>query len=179
MNIYLVGYRGTGKSTVAPIVARKLGQDWDWIDMDSSIEHQAERSIAAIFSDEGETGFRDRESRVLADLSTRDRLIVATGGGVVLREENRAVLAQGYVVWLTGSPERLWSRLAADPASRDRRPNLTPSGGVEEVRNVLASREKLYQSVASLTLSTESEIPEAIADSIVANVQRLLMRGGR
>src|SRR5437868_3606467 len=90
MRLILIGYRGTGKSTVARHLGLKLG--WEWIDADVEVELRAGMSIAAMFADEGELFFRDLESRVLNDLLRRERIVLAAGGGVVLRDENRAAL---------------------------------------------------------------------------------------
>src|SRR5947209_12500962 len=81
--IFLIGYRGSGKSTVGPRLAAALG--WDFVDADDLIEARAGRSIAAIFASEGETGFRDRESAMLRELAGRGRHVIATGGGIVGR----------------------------------------------------------------------------------------------
>src|SRR5690349_1810518 len=99
MNLFLIGYRGSGKTTVAAALAERLG--WPWIDADVELERRAGKSIKEIFAAEGETGFRDRESATLAELAHRDGWIVALGGGAVLREQNReAVTGRGPVVWL-------------------------------------------------------------------------------
>src|SRR5436190_19410550 len=99
MNLFLIGYRGSGKTTVAAALAQRLG--WPWIDADVELERRAGRSIKEIFATEGEAGFRDRESATLANLAQRDGWIVALGGGAVLREQNRqAIAGRGKVVWL-------------------------------------------------------------------------------
>ena len=93
MNIHsiaLIGYRGAGKTTVAAELARRLG--WDWIDADVEIERRAGKSIAAIFADSGEPAFRELEAAVVADLSRRDRAVLALGGGAVLRDDNRQAI---------------------------------------------------------------------------------------
>src|SRR5690348_4499917 len=111
MNIVLIGYRGTGKSTVARQLALALG--WDWVDADVEIELRAGKSIAAIFADEGEEHFRDLESEVLADLVTKTNVIIAAGGGVVLRETNRQELRRcGHVICLKASPATIFKRVA-------------------------------------------------------------------
>src|SRR5437879_3867198 len=102
-NIILIGFRGTGKTTVGQLIAARLG--WSFADVDARIETGAGKSIAEIFATEGETSFRDREAAALTELCARSACVVATGGGAVLREANRAVLkANGFVAWLTASP---------------------------------------------------------------------------
>jgi shikimate kinase len=164
--VILIGYRGTGKSTVGRLVASRLG--WDFADADEYLESAAGRSIAEVFASEGEAGFRDRESAVLSQLCGRDRLVIATGGGAVLRPANRTLLrSAGFVAWLTASPAVLWDRLRADPASGRRRPNLTPAGGLDEVRTLLAARTPLYAALADFVCDTETLSPHAAADAIL------------
>ena len=110
--IFLIGSRGSGKTTVAQLLAGRLG--WPWIDADEMLELQAGCSIRQVFAEEGEVGFRDRESAVLAELCQRRRHVIATGGGVVLRPENRARLKRGRVIWLTGDADTLWQRMQRD-----------------------------------------------------------------
>src|SRR4051794_32095094 len=99
--IFIVGYRGTGKTTVARLLAARLG--WNWLDTDEVIESRASKTIREIFAADGETGFRDREAAILEELSQCQRCVIATGGGVVIRPDNRQRLREaGFVVWLTG-----------------------------------------------------------------------------
>lgn len=177
MNVYLVGFRGTGKSTVAPLVARRLGRDWRWVDMDERIERDSGRTIAEIFAQNGEPAFRKAESRLLVELAEEDRLVVATGGGLVLSRGNRALLRDGCAVWLRSRPETLWARLQADSSTSSRRPNLTPAGGIDEVRRLLDERTPLYQEVARRSLWTEDSPPDELADAVVECVRPLLNSG--
>jgi Shikimate kinase len=118
-NIIIVGFMGTGKSTVSRLLSEKLG--WPRLDTDEEIVRIAGKKIPDIFADEGEAGFRDRESRVLEDILAGDRQIVATGGGAVLREENRRrMLAGGWVVALTASRQSLLERVTAAGAAGTR-----------------------------------------------------------
>ena len=173
MNLVLIGYRGTGKSTVARRVALALG--WDWIDADVELELRVGRTIAAIFADEGEPAFRDLEGQVLADLAARERTVIAAGGGVVLRPENRAVLRQlGRVVWLRADADTIAERLAADETTRERRPNLTAAGGHEEIEKLLAAREPLYAECADLIVETAGRTPDEVASEVVARVRPML-----
>src|SRR5258707_496267 len=166
MNIALIGYRGTGKTTVARQLARSLG--WDWIDADVEVELAAGKSIAAIFADDGEPAFRDREAIVLADLIQRDHTILALGGGVVLRPANRTLVRQaGRVVWLTATPETIAERMAADATTSSRRPNLTAAGGLDEIRRLLNERSPLYRQCCDLEIDTEAKAPAEVAAEIL------------
>ena len=170
MNITLIGYRGTGKSTVARLVAERLG--WQWVDGDARVEELAGRTIREIFQTEGQTGFRDRETAVIRELTARDRLVIAAGGGAILRPENRqAIKSSGMAVWLLASPEMIVPRLAADPNTAARRPALTTAGGAEEIRQLLEQRAPLYRLCADLIVETDQCSPEQVADQIVRAVQ--------
>lgn len=164
--LFLIGTRGTGKSTVGRVLAARLG--WAFADADERIEAAAGMSIADIFAAEGEAGFRDREATVLAELAALKQHVVATGGGVILRPANRELLRNsGFVAWLTASPEAAFARLQADPTTAARRPNLTPAGGLEEVRSILAAREPHYRACAHFAIDTGLLSPETVADAIL------------
>ena len=171
MNVFLIGYRGTGKSTVARLLAERLGLDW--VDADEELESRAGKTIAQIFAEGGEPLFRDWEARVVADLAARENLIVALGGGAVLRKENReAIAGRGKTVWLRASVETIQKRIADDTATVARRPNLTASGGLAEIQELLAVREPLYRACADWTVDTEGKTPEEVADMIVVLVRQ-------
>jgi shikimate kinase len=166
--IFLIGYRGTGKTSVARLLAERLG--WEWVDADEVLERTAGRSIREIFAAEGEAGFRDREAAVLEELCGGERLVVATGGGVVLRDANRARLrAGGLVVWLTADAPTIWERLQQDPTTAERRPALTV-GGLAEVEALLRVREPLYAACADLVVDTLGRSPAEVLEAIVALV---------
>jgi shikimate kinase len=165
MNLFLVGYRGSGKSTIAHLVAERL--DWGWLDTDVEIERRAGKTIAEIFADEGEPAFRDRESRVLEDVSQRSKLVLALGGGIVLAEQNRHCLkTRGRTAWLMAKPETLWRRISADSSTAQRRPNLTTGGGLAEVEAILAARTPLYRQCADWVVDTEGRTPAEVAGEI-------------
>lgn len=167
MNLYLIGYRGTGKTTVAAALAEKLQRPW--FDADVEIERRAGKSIREVFTVEGEPAFRDWESAAIADLSSQTEIIISVGGGAVLRPQNReAMKASGYIVWLQALPQTILARMAADPTTAGRRPNLTTLGGLPEIEALLAERTPLYAQCANLTVDTEGKSPEQIADEIVA-----------
>lgn len=169
MNIALIGYRGTGKTAVAQQLALALG--WDWIDADVEIELRAGKSISAIFADDGEAAFRDLETAVLAALIDREQTVLALGGGVILRPENRALLRRaGLVAWLQAEPETIADRMAADPTTASRRPKLTTAGGFEEIRRLLAERTPLYRECSAITIVTDDKTPGEVAAEIVAQL---------
>jgi shikimate kinase len=165
--IILVGYRGAGKTTVGPVLAVKLG--WRFADCDDRVEETAGTTIAEIFRTEGEAGFRDRESAALEELLREEKIVLATGGGAVLREVNRAAMKRaGFVVWLTAPAEVLYHRLSADPTTAARRPALT-AGGLDEVVQLLAVREPLYRAVANFVPDSSDRSPDELADAILAS----------
>lgn len=166
-SIALIGYRGTGKTTVAQALARQLG--FDWIDADVEVELRVGKSIAAIFEASGEVAFRDLEAQVVAELCQRERTVLALGGGAVLRESSRECLAScQQVVWLKASAAVIAARLEGDPTTAGRRPNLTNRGGLHEIEQMLAQREPIYRACATLEVDTEDKDPAEIADEIVA-----------
>jgi shikimate kinase len=167
--LVLIGYRGTGKTTVAQQLA--LALDWEWVDADVEVELRAGKSIAAIFADNGEQVFRDLEAQTLADSLRRERVVLAAGGGIVLREANRRLLAErARVVWLRASVETILARVAADSSTAGRRPNLTTAGGPAEVVQLLAQREPLYRQCAEAVIDTENKSPGEIAAEIVRSL---------
>ncbi len=169
--IFMIGYRGTGKSTVARALAELLG--FDCVDADDLIEERAGKSIAAIFADDGEAAFRDLESQVVRELAARLRTVVALGGGAVLREGNRiAIKAAGPVVWLIASVDSIAKRLAADETTAGRRPNLTAMGGRAEIESLLAQRTPVYRDCATLVVDTEGKTAAQVADEIKAALMR-------
>jgi shikimate kinase len=164
--IALIGARGSGKTTVARLLADILG--WQWVDADDELERRVGRSVRAIFAAEGEAGFREHESAVLRELCSLRRHVIATGGGAVLREHNRNLLrSSARVVWLSADAETLWRRLEGDAAGGERRPALL-GGGQTEVEEVLRAREALYRACAHRVVHTSARTPEAVAADIAA-----------
>ena len=165
MVITLIGYRGTGKSTLAAPLARRLG--WDWLDADVELERRAGRSIKEIFATDGEPEFRRLERELLAELLQRDRIVVAAGGGAILNEATRRDLKTfGPVIWLQASVDAIERRLATDSTTGQRRPNLTSTGGREEIERLLAIREPLYRECATIIVDADSAAPEQLIEDI-------------
>ena len=160
-NIVLVGFMGSGKSTVARVLQQRIG--YELVDMDQIIEDRAGKPISRIFEEDGEDVFRGMESGLLRELAMdgKEDRIISTGGGVVEREENRALLGKiGYVVWLKVTPATVLDR-----TSRSKnRPLLQTEDPEGRVLELMARREPLYGEVADLTLETEGlEVDEVMA----------------
>ncbi len=177
-NLALVGYRGTGKSTVARRLAVRLG--WSSADTDDEVETRAGATIAQLFATQGEAAFRSLESAVLAEWAARPRVVLATGGGVVMAAANRSVLAtMGAVVWLSASPEVLLERLTTDAATATRRPRLTGAEPEQELRRLLAERAAWYAATADFSIDTSQLDPDEVAARILDRWAPGGMGGGR
>jgi shikimate kinase len=169
MLLTLIGYRATGKTTLARLLAGRLG--WTWIDADVEIERRAGKSIARIFAEQGEPVFRDIEAQVIADLCGQDRLVLAAGGGAPLRPESRrAMRNNGKVVWLTARPETILARMSGDVTTAARRPNLTDHDPLEEIVQLLNRREPIYQETAHVVIDTEGKTPDELVSEIVSRL---------
>lgn len=147
-NVYLVGLMGAGKTTIGKALARRLA--YGFVDSDHEIESRTGVSLPTIFEIEGEEGFRKREAQVIADLANLNSHVVATGGGAVLRQENRENLrAGGFVIYLNVPLPTLWERTRHDK----NRPLLQVSDPLQKLRELHAQRDPLYRSIADLIVS--------------------------
>lgn len=164
-NVYLVGMMGAGKTTVGRLLARRL--KLRFIDADQELEHRCGVKVPLIFDIEGETGFRAREAQLLAELTALDGLVLGTGGGAVLSEENRRRLAaRGTVVYLRGTPEDLYERVKHDR----NRPLLATGDPLERLRELHARRDPLYRSVADLVIDTGSQTVLALTKELIGKL---------
>lgn len=168
MNIVLIGYRGSGKTSIGRCLATLLRRPF--IDTNALIVQTAGKSIREIFEAEGEPGFRRREAAAIASVAAADHQVIALGGGAVLNPENIAGLRKhgAKIVWLRAAPETLHARIQSDTATAATRPNLTAAGGLEEVRKLLALRLPLYQSAADMTIDV-GELSVAAAAAQIAD----------
>ncbi len=124
--LFLIGYRGSGKTSAGQRVSAGLG--WQFLDADAVLEAKFGQSIREIFAEEGELGFRAKEAEVLRELSALQDHVIATGGGIILREENRAILrTHGRVVWLKADAFTLWQRIQGDPTTSARGRRCSPA----------------------------------------------------
>ncbi len=163
MNLVLIGYRGTGKSAVGELLARRLGMTL--VNMDEAIVEKAGMRIPEIVEKQGWTHFRDLESEVARDLSGRDGLIIDTGGGVIERDENVATLKRnGVVFWLTAPVDVIVTRIE----DGTERPALTDGKSfTDEVAEVLERRNPLYEAAAHHVVATEAGTPDEIAAAVI------------
>lgn len=153
---------GAGKSTIGRSLAAKIG--FDFLDTDLVIEEKTGADIAWIFDVEGESGFRDRESQILRELAAAKRRVLATGGGIIVREENRDFLKdQEVVVYLKASIAQLIARTSKDK----KRPLLQVENPVEKIKSLVAEREPFYQEVATHTVETDGHSPRATVQNII------------
>jgi shikimate kinase len=164
-NIVLIGYRAVGKSTVGAAVARRLGRPL--IDFDAIVAHEAGESIPDLVRREGWPAFRRLEKAVVQRYASQEGLVLATGGGVVLDAENVSLLkATGKLIWLKATPATVKARLSRDGQETAARPGLTAKGTLDEVDEVLAEREPLYEAAATATLNVDVEPAAAVAQRI-------------
>ena len=159
---------GAGKSTVGKQLAKALGSDF--YDTDKEIERRTGVSISWIFEMEGESGFRQREQKVLDELSQLKNIVLATGGGIVLPEENRRMLrSRGYVVYLSTSIEQLLRRTNKDK----NRPLLQTDNPRETVKALMAERTPLYQGVADIELRTGEQSIQYVVSGLVNQLEQI------
>ena len=166
MNLVLIGYRCTGKTTIGRLLAERL--DWPLVDTDTLIQLRAGRSIKEIVAAGGWPEFRLLERKVVGDVSAVDRQVISAGGGAILDAGNRKALrAGGLVILLTAAPEVIWQRMKADPKTLAERPNLTDAGGIAEVQSLLAERRPLYEAACHHAIATDQVTPAAAAEQIL------------
>ncbi len=167
----LIGYRGSGKTTIGRKLADRLWQKF--VDSDEMIVRAAGKSIREIFESDSEAKFRELESSLVRDLCQLGDQVIALGGGALEREENRAVLKDSghKVIYLKCEPEELLRRIGSDPQTQDARPNLTSlGGGIEEIEMMLQRREPLYRAA----MSAELDVTHLSPDEAVVYIVRLM-----
>ena len=167
--IYLTGYRCTGKTTVGRLLAKKM--NWSFIDADEVLVEDAGMNVAEIVEKSGWDDFRNRESAILKRISQGKNQVVATGGGVILREENRQVMKEtGTVVWLKASIDTISERMAGDEKTDGQRPGLTDKGALAEIEETLTQRLPLYKEARDFTVETDGKTVEGIRDEILSQI---------
>ena len=167
-NVILVGPMGAGKSTIGRLLAKELKLQFK--DSDKEIEQRTGADIPWIFDVEGEQGFREREQSMVVELCELDGVVIATGGGVVLRAENRQALRDGgRVVYLHASVEQQLER-----TSRDRnRPLLRNAEPGKVLRNLMEIRDPLYREIADIIIETDERPPRLVVQEIIDRLKAL------
>ncbi|WP_456434390.1 shikimate kinase [Thermosulfuriphilus sp.] len=173
MKLFLVGYRATGKTTQARLLAEAL--EMDWVDLDQLIEKEAGLTIKEIVSRKGWPVFRALERQALEMVvSLSQELVVACGGGAVVHEDLwPEIRAQALVIWLKATPETIYQRLLSDGKTESQRPYLTKAKDLmTEIRTTLEERLPLYEKVAHLAIETEGRSPFEVRDLILKDLQK-------
>jgi len=166
MNIVLIGYRGTGKSTVGRLLAAQLGREL--VSTDAEIVKRAQCTIPEIVAQQGWDYFRDLESDICRELASRDQLVIDTGGGAILRAQNvEALKKDGTIFWLTASVETIAKRIGSD----NQRPSLTETKSfVDEIQDVLRERMPKYQAAADHIIATDDRSINQLVETLLTLV---------
>jgi shikimate kinase len=166
MNIVLIGYRGSGKSTVGSRLAACLKMKF--VDIDDLIEEHQGIPIRDIVKFHGWGHFRKLEASLIKEISNGDHLIIAPGGGAVLDADNvKALRENGFIIWLKADKQTLLKRLSQDRGTNTRRPTLTGKGTSEELKEVLSLREPIYERVSEIQIDTSTRDVETVVENIL------------
>ena len=169
MNVVLIGFRGTGKSTVGRLLAKRLERNF--IDSDKYIESSTGKTIKRIFENDGEEGFRKIEAGTIAKLSKVDNTVISAGGGVVLEKNNvRSLKENGFLILLEATPEIIHNRISQDEKTTQQRPSLTDRKPLDEIKHLIEQREHAYKNAADYTINTSYISCEDIVNEIITIV---------
>ncbi len=168
VSVYLIGMMGSGKTTVGKLLAEKLG--YHFFDTDEVIVKVTGKSINEIFAEDGEGGFREIETQVLAELSAYKNLTVATGGGIILRQMNWSYLQHGIVVWLDVPVGQLYDRLRHDTT----RPLLKDKNPLTKLETILEEREAFYVQADVRIRVAPGQTPEEIVALVLNEIEKSL-----
>lgn len=161
-NIMLIGFMGTGKSTVSSYLSKWL--DMEEVDLDAMIATNAKMSIPELFEQYGETYFRDLETKALLEVQEREQLIVSCGGGIVLRDENvNAMKEHGKIVLLTATPETIYERVKDNKS----RPILNGNMNVEYIARLMEKRRERYLHCADIIIDTDNKSVKQISEEMI------------
>ncbi len=175
MNIILIGYRGSGKSTVGRRLAARL--KLRFVDTDDLIEEHQGIPISEIVKSHGWGHFRKLENSTIEEISKEDGLIIAPGGGSVLDTDNiKALRKNGFIIWLKADKPTLLKRINQDPGTNTRRPTLTGKGASEEIKEVMSLREPIYERVSEIQIDTSVIDVETVVERLSAIVDERMKR---
>ncbi|MXP51294.1 shikimate kinase AroK [Pantoea sp. SoEX] len=170
-NIFLVGPMGAGKSTIGRHLAQQLKMEF--FDSDQEIERRTGADISWVFDVEGEKGFRDREEKIINEITTKQGIVLATGGGSVKSQNTRNCLsARGIVVYLETTIEKQLSRTKRDKKRPLLQVNLSP---VKILKNLAKERNPLYREIADITISTDDRNTKIVANQIIYMLEKEIL----
>ncbi|MBN1905459.1 MAG: shikimate kinase [Deltaproteobacteria bacterium] len=170
MNIVLIGYRCSGKTSVGKLIAHKLGRGF--VDTDDLIMEKAGCSINEMVKEKGWPYFRDMEKAVIKEVSEQDNLVIATGGGAVIKDINMENLkANGFIIWLDANIDSVKRRLKGDNRSTENRPSLTGNNPVDETAEVMEKRGPLYSKACNMKVDTSKMNINDVADMVIERVE--------
>ncbi len=171
MNIVLVGYRGTGKTSIGIALSKRLG--WDFCDTDDYIEGKVKRPISDMVATEGWAFFRAKEKEAIREVSSRKDCVIAAGGGVILDPENVENLKKkGVVVLLEATTHTILERMRSDEKTEQQRPSLTGKDPYEEIEEVLEFRRPLYRTAMDFSVDTTSKSIDQVLDEIIQKLEK-------
>ncbi len=167
--IIFIGFRGTGKTSVGKEVAKLL--NWDFIDLDEYIQKKAGKTVKEIVEKEGWESFRKMEKEAMKEVSNLEKVVIALGGGAVLHREEMEFLKKGSsVIWLCADVNTILERIKRDEKSITQRPSLTDLSVEEEIKKLLAEREKFYKIFCDIKLETDLASPEKLASTVIQKI---------
>jgi shikimate kinase len=170
MNLFLTGYRCSGKTTIGKSMARAI--DWSFVDSDLIVIKENGKSIKDIINTEGWDAFRRMERSALKQICANDRQVVATGGGVVLDQSNiKTMKTSGMVIWLEAGAETIQKRMLRDKNTGDFRPALTDKGRMEEIEDMLLKRNPYYESASDFSIHTDNAPIDEITQKIIQKIK--------
>jgi len=171
MNLFLIGSRCTGKTSVGKSFSKKIG--WPFIDLDLKLVEEQGVTIADIVSHQGWDAFREMERALVQSICARDRHVVATGGGVVLDENNvKDMKRSGILIWLKAAPETIRNRMLNDQGTEAQRPSLTSKGLLEEIDDTFVKRNPLYENAMDFFILTDNYSVEEICNIIIEKLNK-------
>jgi shikimate kinase len=167
-SVFLIGPMGAGKSTIGRQLAKVLR--YPFFDSDKEIENRTGVTISWIFEKEGEQGFRSRETKMIDELTQKQNIVLATGGGAILSEQNRRFLSsRGRVVYLSASHQQLIKRTAKDK----KRPLLQTDNPQEKIKALLEERDPLYQEIADIIIRTGEQSVQRTVNNVIKQLEKL------
>jgi shikimate kinase len=175
MNIILIGYRGSGKSTVGSRLAVRL--NLKFVDIDDLVEERQGVPISDLVKSHGWGHFRKLERSTIEEISKEDHLVIAPGGGAMLDTDNvKALRKNGFIIWLKADKQTLLKRLNQDPGTNTRRPTLTGRGTSEELKEVMSLREPIYERISEIQIDTSMIDVETVVENILTVLKNRMRR---